>query len=123
MRTIVTQSDLPTITGPLTIDGDTQPGSRSNRNGLGLGDNRALLIQIALPQRRDGSNGLVITGGASTVRGLILNGFTNGINIQANGGNTVAGNSPQPPDRPRVPRLTSPSPLEPRPTRWPRGAT
>src|SRR5207253_10170338 len=62
-QTIKPASPLPTISGPVTIDGTTQPGHDT-----------APIIEL------DGSNagtasttnGLVITAGGSTVKGLIV---------------------------------------------------
>jgi hypothetical protein len=82
VQTINLTSALPTITGALTIDGTTQSGYSGTPlielNGAGAG---------AL------SNGLTITAGSSTVRGLIINNFDgNGIAISGTGGNVIAGN-------------------------------
>ena len=70
VKTIAPTSTLPAITDPLTIDGYTQPGSSVNT--MAVGDNAILLIQLT------GSNlvnGLVFTGGSSTIRGLVINTF------------------------------------------------
>jgi hypothetical protein len=72
---------LPAITGPVTVDGRTQPGF------VGVP-----LIEI------DGSfagvaNGLMISGGGTRVRGLVINRFTgHGLVISGPGGNVVEGN-------------------------------
>ena len=97
-------TSLPTITDPVIIDGYTQPGSSPNTNGPELGTNAVLKIEL------DGSNagvtdGLFITAGSSTVRGLVINRFTrgtpqedptqvvgNGIVLQTGGGNILEGN-------------------------------
>ena len=90
-HTISPTSGLPTITDPVIIDGFTQPGSTSNTNATG-GLNTVLQIEL------DGtgagsSNGLTITAGGSTVRGLVINRFTQqGIYLQATGGNVIEGN-------------------------------
>jgi uncharacterized repeat protein (TIGR01451 family) len=91
VHTIQPLTALPTITDPVTIDGTTQPGS----GGLPA-------IELDGSAATPGSDGLVITSGGSTVRGLIINRFqaTNaggsgegglGIILRALGGNTIAG--------------------------------
>lgn len=81
LQTISLASPLPEITDPVTIDGTSQPGFAGNPvievrvDGIILGD------------------GLTITGGNSTIRGLILNRFRgNAIKIESAGGNVVEGN-------------------------------
>ena len=79
-QTITLISVLPTISTPVIIDGTTQPGFA----GTPLVElNGALLIP--------GTNGLLITGGNSTVRGLVINRFSHGI-ILGGGTNVIAGN-------------------------------
>ena len=93
VQTITLNSLLPAVTQPVIIDGYTQPGASANTNGPGLGDNAVLMIQLVpSPTVAAGSEGLVITAGGSTVRGLVMNGFTTAIDLQTTGGNTVAGN-------------------------------
>jgi uncharacterized repeat protein (TIGR01451 family) len=75
-------SALPTITDPVVLNGQTQPGWWSapilELNGSGAGA---------------GVSGLTITAGGSTIRGFTINRFTgNGISLQTNGTNTIAGN-------------------------------
>ncbi len=82
VKTIAPASALPAATDPLTIDGTTQPGFSGSPvielNGAGAGA---------------GVDGLAITAGSSTVRGLVINRFSrHGILLQTGGGNTVAGN-------------------------------
>ena len=72
---------LPTITGPVILDAAaTQEGFTGTPiiqlNGAGV----------------SGSDGLVLTGGGSTVRGFVINRFRDGIVLTGGGGNTVAGN-------------------------------
>ncbi len=79
VRTITLASVLPNITGPVIIDGTTQPGFTGTPlielNGNGLQ-----------------ASGLNLFGGNSTVRGLVINRFNFvGIFIQSNG-NTIQGN-------------------------------
>ncbi|MGI8957283.1 MAG: beta strand repeat-containing protein [Chthoniobacterales bacterium] len=92
VRSITPLSALPDITGPIVIDGYTQPGSIAN--SLAVGNNSNHLIEL-------NGNGaifkaLIITAGGSTVRGLVINNFNgngNGvaITLQTGGGNTVVG--------------------------------
>ena len=66
---------------PVVIDAQKQPGWTS-----------APIVE--LNGTSAAANGLVISGGSSTVRGLIINRFNSwyGIQITTNGGNTIAGN-------------------------------
>ena len=75
------------------IDGYTQPGASANT--LAVGDNSVHLIELS-----GGPVGaaLIITAGNSTIRGLVINRFTNvsfnagdGIRLLTNGGNKVEG--------------------------------
>ncbi len=43
-------------------------------------------------QLQGGGSGLVISGGGSTIRGLVINRFLDGIRLETNGGNTIVGN-------------------------------
>ena len=82
-QTITPLSVLPTITDPVTIDGTTQPGFAGTP-----------IIEISGSSVPNGTNGLTITGGSTTVRGLVINRFFNGdaIEFRTNGGNVVEGN-------------------------------
>ncbi|HEX8073006.1 MAG TPA: LamG-like jellyroll fold domain-containing protein [Pyrinomonadaceae bacterium] len=88
VRTINPSTALPDITDPVVIDGYTQPGASANT--LATGSNAVLLI--ALDGTALGGNGLNITAGGSTVRGLIVRQFGSGINLQTGGGNVISGN-------------------------------
>ncbi|MDR3637628.1 MAG: Calx-beta domain-containing protein [Isosphaeraceae bacterium] len=78
---IKTQSPLPAITRPLTIDGTTQPGYHGTP-----------LVTIDGAQAGAGANGLVISGGNSTVEGLAIVQFAgSGVLLQTAGGNTISG--------------------------------
>ena len=88
-HTINLASALPAISNSLIIDATTQPGYA----GTPL---------IVLDGSSAGANvdGLDITGGGSTIRGLAIDNFSQyGIAISTNGGNTIAGNymAPTPP--------------------------
>src|SRR5262245_42042999 len=87
VQTIRPITPLPAITDPVVIDGYTQPVASPNT--LTNADNAVLRIQL------DGVNlsfdGLVLRGGNSTVRGLSIARFVNGISIRSSS-NVVAGN-------------------------------
>ena len=92
-NTIRPTSALPTITDPVIIDGYTQTGASPNTNGPGLGSNAVLKIELDGSIAGEGVNGLSITAGASTVRGLAINRFDgSGIHLETNGGNVIQGN-------------------------------
>ena len=79
VRTITLASLLPAITDPVTIDGTTQPGFGGTPivelNGNGLG-----------------GNGLGVSAGNTTIRGLAINRFAQGISLVTSGGNIIEGN-------------------------------
>jgi CSLREA domain-containing protein len=88
-RTIQPGSVLPTITDPVVIDGTTQPGFAGTP-----------IIELDGSIAGSGANGLRITGGGSTVTGLVINRFLptfpasggNGILIENGGSNVIRGN-------------------------------
>ena len=91
VRTILPATALPIITGPVVINGYTQPGASPNT--LADGDNAVLLIELDGIQVGGTDNGLFLTGGGSTVRGLVINHFGgDGIRLGGAGNNTIAGN-------------------------------
>ena len=69
-HTIQPMSALPTITDPVIIDGYTQPGASPSTSGPGLALNTVLKIELDGTNAGAGSNGITITAGISTVRGL-----------------------------------------------------
>jgi hypothetical protein len=80
--TIGLNSALPEITDPVQIDATTQPGSGGTP-----------IVELSGAAAGLDVNGLFVTGGNSTVRGLVINGFSNnGIAISGGGGNVIAGN-------------------------------
>jgi hypothetical protein len=82
---------LPAITAAVTIDGYWQPGSSPSTTTTG--NNAVLLIQLDGTFAPFGFNGLTITGGDCTVRGLVINRFPgDGIAVLANGGDQIEGN-------------------------------
>jgi uncharacterized repeat protein (TIGR01451 family) len=74
---------LPTITAPVILDAQTQPGWTS-----------APILVLA--GNAAAGSGLTITAGSSAVRGFVINGFSAGgaagISISGSGGNTIEGN-------------------------------
>jgi hypothetical protein len=68
-------SALPAVSAPTIIDGYTQPGSAANTAPVGT--NAVIQIQIAGTSAAQGVSGLNVTGGASTIRGLSITGFSN----------------------------------------------
>lgn len=82
-RSIAPGSALPAVTEAVTIDGTTQPGFTGKP-----------LIEIN--GKKIVSPGLFISGGNSTVRGLVINRFEDisfeGIHLTVNGGNLIEGN-------------------------------
>jgi len=90
VQTITPTSALPTITQPVIIDGYTQPGA--SENTLAVGNNAVLLIELNGTSAGAGVNGLVISAGNTTVRGLVINRFNNAISLSTNGNNIIEGN-------------------------------
>ncbi len=76
VHTINVPTALATFTSPVILDGTTQPGYAG-----------APLIELHGGQ----INGIWITAGGSTIRGLVLNGFSVQIRLQTGGGNLVEG--------------------------------
>ncbi len=97
VQTITPDSPLPAITVSVTIDGYSQPGAHANT--LAQGDDAVILIEINGGLTGGGGfsfptgDGLVLSGGNSTVRGLAIDGFSGGAAIHVNspGGDTIAG--------------------------------
>jgi CSLREA domain-containing protein len=74
-HTIAPASPLPDITDPVVIDGLTQSGAAANTLGPKEGTNAVLLIELDGSNAGPDADGLVVTGGDSTVRGLVINRF------------------------------------------------
>jgi uncharacterized repeat protein (TIGR01451 family) len=94
VQTIHPTTDLPMITAPVIIDGDTQPGASPNSNPVTQADNALLLIVIDGSMESPGSpgNGLTLSGGSSTVRGLVIDNFVHdGLVLTGSGSDVVAG--------------------------------
>jgi titin len=81
-QTIVPTSALPTIAQPVTIDATTQPGFAGTP-----------VIEIDGSQAGTQANGLRITAGGTTVRGLVIDHFgQTGIVLLTNGNDVIQGN-------------------------------
>lgn len=92
-HTIGPATQLPTITDPVVIDGYTQPGASPATNGANSSNNAVLMIELDGSAAGDLSAGLVVTGGNSTIRGVVVNRFRlTGIELSMEGGNVIAGN-------------------------------
>ena len=74
VQTIAPVTSLPAITDAVTIDGYTQPGSSANTNPVGQGLNTVLRIEIAGTGTE--GNGLEVRATGVTVRGLVVNRFS-----------------------------------------------
>ena len=97
---IALTSALPAITSRMILNGYSQPGASPNTNGPGLADHAVLNVEIDGTNAGSGANGLVITAGGSTIKGLVIANFGsqisgsggNGIVLQTAGGDLIAGN-------------------------------
>ena len=76
---ILLESPLPPITDPVVIDATTQPGYQGTP-----------LIQVTGLLAGDGATGLTILAGQTTVKGLIIDGFNVGLELEG-GSNTIQG--------------------------------
>jgi hypothetical protein len=82
VQTIRPASALPAVADPVVLDGTTQPGFVGSP-----------LIVLDGSCAGAGANGLTITAGGSTVRGLVIGAFGgSGIALRTNGGDLIAGN-------------------------------
>lgn len=90
VRTIALLSPLPTITEPVTIDGYSQAGATANT--LAVGNNAKVQVVLSGLNAGAGADGLHITAGGSTVKGLVFNFFSSGITLSGGGGNKIEGN-------------------------------
>jgi hypothetical protein len=86
VKSILPTSELPSITGPVLIDGYSQPGSRPNSRATGaLG--AVILVELRGLNAGSGANGLDIEASNVVVRGLAVNGFRgDGISIDSGTG-------------------------------------
>ena len=88
---------LPTITDAVRIDGYTQPGAQANTVASPGATDAVLLIEIDGTNTGASIDGLAITAGSSTIRGLVINRFdtdvsSDGISLDTGDGNLIEGN-------------------------------
>ncbi len=87
--TLTNMAALPTITNPVTIDGYSQPGSTPNSNTGFTALNTVLNVVLD----GNGKPGLVVSAGATTIKGLVIqNTGGNGIALNTGGANHIEGN-------------------------------
>ncbi len=92
-HTIQPLSALPEITDAVIIDGFTQTGAAANTNPLNQPINAVMQIEIDGSLAGASADGLAISAGGSTVRGLVINRFDgDGIELNGGAGHTIAGN-------------------------------
>jgi len=91
VHTISPVGGLPPITDPVTIDGYSQPGA--SQNSLTVGDNAVLLIELNGAKAGADTIGLLLFHGNTTIRGLIINGFSGpAMDVENFSGNDIEGN-------------------------------
>ena len=91
VRTILLETSLSDITGPVTIDGYTQPGSRAN--SLEWDNDAQLLVRLDGLHLTNGlPYALTLKASGCVVRGLIVVRFPSGIRTDNASNNTIAGN-------------------------------
>jgi hypothetical protein len=95
MQTIRPATALPIITNPVVLNGGSQTaGFKANdlpNQGAGAGDDAVWTITLDGGQMP--ADGLTIAAGGSTVEGLVIQNFLQGIHLTTNGSDTLAGNS------------------------------
>ncbi len=92
--TIAPATPLPDLTRPVILDGYSQPGASPNT--LAVGDDATIQIRLdgartTTPPRPDGTIGLALSGGSSSVLGLAITGFNEGIHFSGPGGDSIEG--------------------------------
>jgi len=96
MQTIYLDSTLPTITHPVIINGGSQTAGFSANTlpnqGTGAGDDAVWTIALDGSNMNGQADGLTIAAGDSTVQGLVIQNFDNGIHLTTTGDDTIAGN-------------------------------
>ncbi len=88
VHTITPATPLPFLTDSVIIDGYTQPGSSLNTDPIAT--NAVLLIE--LDGSVAGGLGLNVTGGASTIRGLVINRWATAVQTVSAAGDVIRGN-------------------------------
>jgi hypothetical protein len=91
VKTIAPTSELPEVTGPVTIDGYSQPGASPNTRATGALD-PSILVELSGVNAGD-ADGLQIQASNVVVRGLAVNQFSGtGIFIISGTGSRIEGN-------------------------------
>jgi hypothetical protein len=80
VHTIYVDNTMPNFTTPTTLDGFTQPGSSSNT--LATGNNAVLLIEVTTTNN---SQGFVTQAEGCLIRGIVINGFNQGLTFGIGG--------------------------------------
>ncbi len=89
-KTIFPASPLPTLSEPVTIDGYTQPGAAVNTSTTGFAGN--LPVRLSGARAGAGANGLLVAGGNSVIRGLMITEFSgDGVEISGSSGSVIEG--------------------------------
>lgn len=89
--TIFPTAQLPAIMDAVEINGYSQSGASENTDPSGI--NAVLTVEIDGVVAGFGVIGLDVTAGDSTIRGLVINGFSNyAIHLDGAGGNFIEGN-------------------------------
>ncbi len=89
-KTIYPASPLPTLADPVTIDGYTQPGAAVNVSTTGFSG--SLPVRLSGGSAGSGASGLVVAGGNSVIRGLMITEFIgHGVEISGASGNGIEG--------------------------------
>ncbi len=86
---ITPATPLPVVSHPTIINGYSQAGAHAN--SLSTGDNAIILVQVD-GSDSGGADGLVLSGGDSTVEGLSITRFSDAILLTGAGGDTITGN-------------------------------
>src|SRR5215203_5347946 len=91
VRTIAPATELPTITGPVSINGYTQPGAQPNTKAVGT--DAVLKIELS-GANYPNAHGLLINASNTTVKGLVINRWGEGIRIYGSAAtnNKIVGN-------------------------------
>ena len=86
--TIAPLTALPAVTHATIVSGYTQPGASANT--LAQGDNAVIVIALN-GSNISGADGLVLAAAGTTIEGLAIGEFGNGIHVLAPGDDTIAG--------------------------------
>jgi hypothetical protein len=103
VATISPTFDLPIITEPVVIEGYSQPGASVNTATKGTNAAPKIVLSGAKSTSINGMDGLKVSGGGTTIRGLVINNLKQGqnssggtgitlLNVAGNTGNVISGN-------------------------------